>query len=416
MQSTSSAISAAWSSRPRKAFGAGVVLLSLTLATALLIAPHSAFATGSIRHLATANLGTVEATLHDPGHTAGDDFGYVTSVSGGVAVVGSPQRPDGQGVAYIYVKGSHGWPTTPTVTLHDPAATGGDDFGFAAAVSHKTVVVGALNTDGAQGAAYIYTEGKHGWPTEPTVTLQDPEATDEDGFGQSVAVAGKNLVVGAYQSDSANGAAYVYVEDSDGWPTTPTVTLSHPSDRGEFGNGVAVVDSTIVVGAYMTDEDSGAAYVYAKGPSGWPTSPTTTITDPLATSNDYFPDSVTLSKTTLVLGAEDSNDMNGVAYIYAKGTSGWPTTPTATLSPPATSSRQFGQSVATSGDTVIVTSTDAPVAGYVYDEGSGGWPTTPTGTLAGADVPGFVSMSGSVVVFGEYEYHEVRGLAKIFEL
>jgi hypothetical protein len=53
---------------------------------------------------------------------------------------------------------------------------------------------------------------------------------------------------------------------------------------------------------------------------------------------------------------------------------------------------------------------------YIYVRGTHGWPTTPTGTLAGADAPRFVSVSGSVVVFGEYKYHSVKGIAKIFEL
>ena len=149
-------------------------------------------------------IGTTEAKLRDPAKTSGDDFGYDTSVSGDVAVVGAPERTsNGDGAAYIYVKGSRGWPTKPTTTLADPAATVGDYFGFAVAVSGKTVVVGALNTDDGTGAAYIYTEGHDGWPSSPTVTLADPLATEDDGFGQSVAVSGKTVVVGAFGSHDA---------------------------------------------------------------------------------------------------------------------------------------------------------------------------------------------------------------------
>jgi len=273
-----------------------------------------------------------------------------------------------------------------------------------------------LNTDGAQGAAYIYSEGAHGWPTDPTVTLQDPEATDQDGFGQSVSVSGKTLVVGAYQTDAANGAAYVYEEGPDGWPTMPTVSLNHPMDRGEFGNALAVMGDTIAVGAYMTDEDAGAAYLYVKGQSGWPTTPTTTISDPAATSGDFFPDAIALSKTTLVLGANDSDGQLGAAYIYTNGASGWTTTPTAVLPAPASSQGQFGASVATSRQTVIVTSSHASVLGYVYVESSGTWPTTPTGTLPGLSAYGAASMSGSTAVIGDYGVHGLKGTAKIFEM
>ena len=411
--------------RTRKHPSSRLGLVGLAIVVAIIVGSQSAVLAASPRHSSqtararqssTADVGTLEATLHDPGKTPGDDFGYETAVSGDVAVVGAPQRGNLPGAAYIYVEGAHGWPTKPTVTLDDPAATDGDDFGFAVAVSRKTVVVGALNTDGAQGAAYIYSEGAHGWPTEPTVTLQDPEATDEDGFGQSVTVSGKTLVVGAYQTDAANGAAYVYEEGPDGWPTTPTLSLGHPMDRGEFGNGLAVLGDTIAVGAYMTDGDSGAAYLYVKGESGWPTTPTTTISDPAATSGDYFPGDIALSKTTLVLGDNEADGADGSAYIYTNGPSGWSSTPTATLLAPASSVSQFGASVATSGDKVIVTSSHASVLGYVYVESSGAWLTTPKGTLAGLSAYGFVSMSGSTAVIGDYGVHKLKGMAQIFEM
>ncbi len=399
------------------AASAALVVPLVAVTATLTATPASASATSSMEHTSRGNVGTLEATLHDPGGALGDFFGYDTAVSGDVAVVGAPQRETPlEGEAYIYVKGAQGWPTTPTVTLKDPAATNGDDFGFVVAVSHKTVVVGALNTDDAQGAAYIYSEGAHGWPKEPTVTLQDPGATDQDGFGQSVAVEGKTIVVGAYQSDAANGAAYIYQEGPSGWPTTPTLTLSHPSDRGEFGDFIGIAGDTIAVGADFTDEDSGAAYLYVKGASGWPTSPTTTISDPAATENDDFPSSVALSKSTLVFGEYEADGGIGAAYIYAHGPSGWPTAPTATLPAPASSGHQFGESVATSGDTVIVTSFDAPVSGYVYTEASGVWPTTPTGTLTGRPAPSVVSMSGTTAVIGDFGYNDFEGLAKIFEL
>lgn len=393
----------------------GAEALSIALAVTLISLPGPAFASASIRST-RGDVGTLDATLHDPGKTPGDDFGYETAVSGGVAVVGAPQRPNLPGAAYVYVKGSHGWPTTPTVTLDDPAATDGDDFGFAVAVSKRTVVVGALNTDGAEGAAYIYSEGADGWPTEPTASLDDPEATAEDGFGQSVAVGGKTVVVGAYQANSASGAAYVYEDGIDGWPTTPTLTLDHPNDRGEFGGSIAISSSTIAIGAYMTDEDSGAVYLYVKDQVGWPTTPTTTVCDPAATSGDFFPDSIALSKTTMVLGDNATGSGVGAAYIYANTQSGWPTTPTTTLNAPASSEGQFGASVATSGNTVIVTSSHASVLGYVYVEGSDVWPTAPTGTLAGVSAFGYASISGSTAVMGDYGTHKLKGAVEIFEM
>jgi hypothetical protein len=59
------------------------------------------------------------------------------------------------------------------------------------------------------GAAYIDVKGVHGWPTTPIITLSDPAATSDDVFGDSVAVSGKTAVVGVFGAKSDAGAAYI---------------------------------------------------------------------------------------------------------------------------------------------------------------------------------------------------------------
>ena len=124
---------------------------------------------------------------------------------------------------------------------------------------------------------------------------------------------------------------------------------------------------TLVVGADLTGGLAGAAYVYVEGPSTWPTEPTATLHDPMATSGDNFGDDVAISSTSVVIGAEDTSNETGAAYIYSESSGVWPSTPTATLDAPS-GSTQFGNSVATSGDETLVTGSSQAGAGYVYTE------------------------------------------------
>jgi hypothetical protein len=80
-------------------------------------------------------------------------------MSGSSAIVGAPGANSGSGVTYIYVKSSGEWPTAPTLTLQEPPAAGGDEFGTSVSVSGKTAVIGASGPDGGEGTAYIYTKG-----------------------------------------------------------------------------------------------------------------------------------------------------------------------------------------------------------------------------------------------------------------
>jgi hypothetical protein len=371
----------------RRTAAAAVVVLGSLIGTALApLSPAGAAArpTGAAQ-AAKAAVGSLLTTLKDPLKNGADGFGLTVAVSGATAVVGTddePASPHPGGAAYIYRRGPSGWATTPAVSLSDPGATGADAFSNALAVSGSTVVIGA-NGPSAGGRAYIYTEGPSGWPTTPTVTLTDPLAMNGDGFGDNLAVSGHTLAVGA---EGNGGAVYIYTRGRSGWPTTPTVTIDNPGDSTEQFGDVSLSGSTLVVGAVGAGTiDSGEAYIYRKSASGWPTTPTVTLTDPGPDISDVYAGTVAVSGTDVLVAAWGTTLRAGDVYIYAKGTSGWSTTPSATLDDPAaTAQDEFGADVAASGTTLVV-GTAGPDAGGdtdIFAKGTSGRVTTPTATVA----------------------------------
>jgi hypothetical protein len=366
-------------------------------------------------------LGALLATLDDPAATAGNRFGFSVAVSGTTAVVGAPISGALAGDAYIYEKGASGWPTTPAVTLTDPAATADDEFGYSVAVAvtgtggiegfgETTAIVGAPGTNSGAGAAYVYVDDGSGWPTTPTATLKDPAAVTGDGFGVSVALSrlsGRTAVVGAADANSEAGAAYIYVNSHSRWSTTPTTTLSDPgATSGDlFGFSVAISGKTAAVGAFDTNSGAGAAYIYVKNGSDWPARPTATLKDPTATTGDGFGHGVAVSGTAAVVGAFGANSGAGAAYIYVNNESGWPTTPTATLKDPAAAAGDsFGVSVAEQGTTAIVGATatsSQPGAAYMYVRDALRWPKTPTATLKDPAPTANDDFGFSVAVWGK---------------
>ena len=136
-------------------------------------------------------------------------------------VVGAYQNDDpgfDSGSAYLFTKPPTGWESTSTaakLTASDGAA--GDLFGFSVAVDGDTVVVGAFRNDDKghdSGTAYVFTEPTSGWhDATESVKLTDPDGEPDDHCGESVAMGGDKLVVGApgeSDSGSQSGAAYVY--------------------------------------------------------------------------------------------------------------------------------------------------------------------------------------------------------------
>jgi len=257
-------------------------------------------------------------TLNAPAAAVDGWFGWAVAISGATAVIGDPFTGPGgfTGTAYIYTKSAPGWPKTPTVTLNAPAAAMDGYFGWAVAVSGTSVFVGRPGA-GGENTTYVYVKGSSGWPTTPSATLDDPGASVQDQFGYSVAVAGTTALIGAAGTDSDKGAVYIYTKGASGWQATPAAKLRGPAYNSSFGSSVALSGSAAVVGAFEVDSDTGAAYIYKHGTSGWSTKRRrVTLSDPGATSGDFFGESVALSGTTALVGAGGTDSGKGIAYIY----------------------------------------------------------------------------------------------------
>ncbi|MEJ2378892.1 MAG: hypothetical protein P8Y71_27070, partial [Pseudolabrys sp.] len=240
---------------------------------------------------------TALTTLNDPGNENSAAFGFSIALDSTdtIALVGAdcaPYNPTtnacGPGAAYIYALVSGRW--TLAATLNGPAAQ--SYFGYSVALDSAgdTALVGAYGTNSQAGVAYLYTAGA-GWTGTPApkATLTDP-GTGSDYFGQAVALSGTGTIalVGAPNTNSNNGAAYIYTEPaSGGWvsTTTPAATLAIPSNPylGYFGQAVALNDTgtTALVGAPFANSLAGAAYIYDEPTAGgWvsTTTPTATLT------------------------------------------------------------------------------------------------------------------------------------------
>jgi hypothetical protein len=257
-------------------------------------------------------------------------------------------------VAYVYEKGATGWPASPTATLTDPDATSGDLFGYSVAVSGSAIVIGAPGTNSNAGSEYIYIASSSVWPTTPTVIAPNPAPSLCDGFGVSVAISGSNVVVGAAGSNAYAGMAFIEYKSPSGMPTDIVRSLYDPAGTVDdfFGTSVSVSGKTVVVGS-----EAGAAYIYTKGTTAWPSTPTATLPDPPGGfPGDNFGTAVSVSGSVVVVGDNVAGPTGGgQAYLYTTIDSTWVTEPVATLTDPGGNlADEFGRAVAVSNGAVIV--------------------------------------------------------------
>ncbi len=396
---------------------------------------------------------------------ASDQLGVSVAVDGDTVVVGAPFTTDANyGSVYVFVKPAGGWSGTvnEAAKLVASDARVSDWLGVSVAISGDTVVAGARGDDSAsgtdQGSAYVFIKPAGGWSgtLSQSAKLVASDGASSDEFGNSVAISGDTVVVGAWQDDISSqgdrGSAYVFVKPPAGWSGLLTqnakLTASDGAGNDNFGQSVAISGDTIVVGARngpgSNHANQGAAYVFLEPFGGW----TGTFTEAAkltasdGAAGDEFGFSVAIFLDTVLVtaryGAGNTNPNQGAAYLFVKPSGGWTGSISETAKLIASDGQggdEFGMSVALVGNVVAVGARFHDVgskpnqgAVYVYKKPAAGWGgvLTESAKLVASDGEaqdsfGYgVALSGHTLVVGsrqdDVDFASDQGSAHVFSL
>jgi len=350
----------------------------------------------------------------------GDLFGYAVAVDGDTALIGA-RDGDGNvndsGAAYVFVRAGNLWTQQAQLVASDGKQS--DQFGWSVSLSGDTALVGARFGDGNvvdSGTAYVFVRSGDTWTEDAILKASDGEAYEE--FGHSVSLSGDTALIGAYTDDDRglySGSAYVFVRLSI-WIQQAKLTAADGASGHNFGKSVSLSGDTALVGAPRADGNvtsSGAAYVYVRSGSSWPPQQKLMAND--GADNDLFGWSVSLSGDTALVGSrydDDNGNDSGSAYVFERAGTTW--SPQAKLdAADGAAGDNFGYSVSL---TTNVASIGAPLdddaggdsgSAYVFVHTGGSWVqrsklTAADGT-AGDEFGNSVALSGDTVLVGAYQ-------------
>ena len=291
----------------------------------------------------------------------GDHFGGSVSISGDTAVIGADDDGDHggySGSAYVFVRNGDGWTEQQKLLASDGAVS--DYFGQSVAVSGDTVVIGADSDDNGfnSGSAYVFVRDGGVWTEQDKLLASD--GAEWDAFGSTVSISGNTVVIGAvFDSDSDNesGSAYVFVRDGGVWTEQQKLLASDGAAFDRFGRSVAISGDTVVIGADGDDDNgsrSGSAYVFVRSNGVWTEQDKFLASD--GTVDDYFGRSIAISGETAVIGAwgdDTQGSRAGAAYVFGRTGETW-TEQDKLLASDGTFNDSFGLSVAISGDSTVI--------------------------------------------------------------
>jgi hypothetical protein len=331
--------------------------------TAVVGAPwHSAKAGGAYVFVRTGSTWSPQTTLVASDGAAEDQLGSAVAVDGDTAVITAPVQTGTAGAAYVFVRSSGTWTEQAKLVASDGVA--GDQLGAAVALAGDTAVVTTRLKASYSGAAYVFVRSGTTWTQQGKLVASDGAANDY--LGQSVAVGGDTAVVGTVNPGSFRGAAYVFVRSGVAWTEQAKLLASDGVGFDFFGQSVAVIGDTTLVGAQGTSSYTGAVYVFNRSSGSWTEHAKLTAGDGVA--GDDFGVTLAASGDMAVIGASNVNAHTGAAYVFVRSSGTWTEQVKLRASDGAADDR-FGGAVSLSGDTTVVGTqwkNQGKGAAYVY--------------------------------------------------
>ncbi|MBI1191670.1 MAG: HYR domain-containing protein [Bacteroidetes bacterium] len=308
-----------------------------------------------------------------------------------------------------------------TTLLQAPGISPGDQLGHKLSASGLYAIAGAPGNDSkgsGSGAAAIFRQAAGGWVTDTLLLASD--GSDNDSFGQSVAISGNRVLVGAQRESRLGffeaGAVYAFERNSSGrWSQTQKIIVPGAGSYDWLGYAVALDGDQACMTAPRDDDagfDAGAVYLLTRGSTNWVGSQKLVASD--GSSGDWFGRAVALEGNRLVVGAHlEGSDDRGAAYVFRKDGSVW--SEEARLQPATLGSGEnFGWSVALNEGRIAIGALLADPDGkanagaiYTYERDSAGLWTLRQKLVPAAAAPGdftgiSVAMNGNQLLAGAY--------------
>ena len=295
-----------------------------------------------------------------------DHFGYSVSISGDIAIVGSPYDDDNSvnsGSAYVITRDSNGeWSQQAKLVSEDGNTS--DNFGYSVSISGYTVLIGSKNDDdngNQSGSVYVFVRDDNGnWSQQAKLVSEDGNTGDY--FGYSVSISEETALIGAYGDDdsgNSSGSAYIFVRDNSGdWSQQAKLVADDGSEQDHFSQSVSISGDTALISADSDDDNgnsSGSAYVFVRDNGNWSLQAKLLADD--GSAGDRFGISASISEDTAVIGSygdDDNGDYSGSAYVFIRGNNGLWSQQAKLLPNDGSSGNGFGMSASVSGNTVVI--------------------------------------------------------------
>ena len=327
-----------------------------------------------------------------PPSSSGFGSALSSSADGRTLVAGAPATSSLAGAAFVYaLQADATWAQTQLLVASD--AAGDSFFGQDLVLSPdgSTLAIGAWNSGSGRGAAYVFSNAAGG----PWVQVQKLVPVDSGSGGYcgqyltSFSPDGSMLALPCWGFNSGAGAVFMYSRVVNATWSQAQKLVPTDSTYG-FGFGEATAFSSdglsLAIGAPVKGSYTGAVYIFTRTASTWAQQQMLTASD--AAPDSWFGSSVAFSAdgSALAIGARSRATSKGALYLFASNGAAWAQAQILTASD-AAAGDLFGARVAlTQSDSTLVVSATGKGGGvgaaYTFAFSGGEWAQAQTLTAS----------------------------------
>ena len=258
------------------------------------------------------------------GNTGAANQGFSVSLSadGNTAIVGGYFDNSQQGAAWIYTRSGGVW-SQQGRKLVGTGNTGAANQGISVSLSAdgNTAIVGGNNDNSSQGAAWVYTRSGGIWSQQGSKLVGTGNiGAARQGYSVSVSADGSTAIVGGFNDNSAQGAAWIYTRSGGVWSQQGS-KLVGTGNIGSARQGLSVSlsadGSTAIVGGYLDNSNQGAAWIYTRSGGVWSQQGSKLVgTGNIGSALQGFSVSLSAAGNTAIVGGYFDNSSQGAAWAF----------------------------------------------------------------------------------------------------
>ena len=346
-------------------FGKNVELIENWIAIATDTGEDGSLQPGSVHLCKHDEFGSRSARLlHAPDRTWPDEFGSDMASSNRHLLVGAPGDSESDwdsGAAWLYALQDE-WSLVSA--LQPKVVESGARFGDAVALDGSWAAIGAPRSDGsgiASGAVHVFDGRSGSW--QEAQRIEAPDGASGDFFGDSVALSGRWLAIGAWGDDDRgekSGSVWIYHREREEWRPVQKIVPRELESRDRFGCSVELSGDWLLIGSSGWNTNQGAICTFKLEGAKWRKD--RRLHASVGTSEEWLGFSLAVTKDLMVSGVpgrRDGDVMDGGIDVFKLEAGTWRWIQRVTPSRKEwRQPHQFGWSVATDGTRIMVGRSD----------------------------------------------------------